>query len=97
MPYQYGGCQADSVQHGHYDAGGYCSGGVDKNCCQSVVLKEPNWGPEQRTVHALDQDADRQGQDGRGCNEVEAPKKQGTVHALDQDADRRGQDMKNCG
>ena len=65
VPYQYGDCQVDSVQHVHYDAGEYCSGGVDKNYCQSMVLKQPNWGPEQGTVHAFDQDGDRRDQDVR--------------------------------
>ena len=44
VPYQYGGCQADSVQHGHYDAGGYCSGGSDKNYDQSMVLLNSQTG-----------------------------------------------------
>ena len=39
-----GGCQADSVQHGHYDAGGYCSGGSDKNYDQSMVLLNSQTG-----------------------------------------------------
>ena len=56
MPYNGGSCHVDSVTYRHYDDEEFYNGNVDKHICQSIDPKQPNWGPGQGTVHALDQE-----------------------------------------
>ena len=74
----------DSVQYGHYDDGEFCNGGVDKHVCQSIDPKQPNWGPGQRTVHALDQEV---------VQHVPVYNKENSEA---RNAERRGQDVGGC-